>query len=74
MSEIFTRLVRNIGSAEARAETRSGHMGQRATDPVVTIADVRWYSDLESGFPVAGNATRPKALIRNFRPLMPGPP
>jgi hypothetical protein len=75
MSEIVTILVRNIGSAEERAEGRSGHTGQRTTDKVIakSLAAV-WYVGVAPGFPDTTNPTRSRALLRNFRPLMPGPP
>ena len=75
MSEIITMLVGNIGSADKRTESHCGHMGQRAMDHVIakSLAPI-WYVGATPGFPDSTNPTRPRALLRNFRPLMPGPP
>lgn len=75
MSEIFTTPVGRIGSAGEQAKTRSGHVGRHATFAVAATAlGAGWYTGLVSGFPEASNAPRRRALIRNFPPLMPGPP
>ncbi|RTM14425.1 MAG: hypothetical protein E6R08_04485 [Nevskiaceae bacterium] len=75
MSEIITMLVGNIGSADKRTESHCGHMGQRAMDTLIAMSLAAvWYAGVAPGFPEARGPTRPRALLRNFRPLMPGPP
>lgn len=75
MSEIFSMLVGKIGSADNRAKGHCGHMGQRAMDQMIAISLAAvWYAGVAPRFPDATGPTRPRALLRNFRPLMPGPP
>lgn len=74
MSEIFITPVG--GSARTQAKTCCDHvLSRHATFAVTAPAPgAGWYTGLVSGFPEASNATRQMALIRNFPPLMPGPP
>jgi len=67
MSEMPTEV---IDAAEVRAADRSGYLGQGGTGPTSPGR----YSDLSSGTPETSSTAGPRALIRNFPPLMPGPP
>lgn len=75
MSRILSMLATNIAPPKERAEGSLDHMGKRATVRViVTALGVVWYVVASLFFPDAVNPSRPQALLRNFRPLMPGPP
>lgn len=67
MSDMPTEV---IDAAEVRAAARSGCLGRDGIGPT----SPRRYPDLPSGTPETSSTVGLRALIRNFPPLMPGPP